>query len=105
MEHFPVVVMWIFGTDVHRLCVPDLGEEDERQHEDADLPGAAAEGGLRHPPTVGRLNLDLVSVPLPHPSVHPLWIHLISLFLFFCPHDSMPLVLYGLQNRLKQIQW
>ncbi|KAF0034250.1 hypothetical protein F2P81_014316 [Scophthalmus maximus] len=34
---------------------PDLGEEDERQHKDEDLPGAAAERGLRHPSAVGRV--------------------------------------------------
>lgn len=66
MEHFPGVVM-CYLEQTSPLCVPDLGEEDERQHEDEDLPGAAAEGGLRHPSTVGRLNLDLASVPLPHP--------------------------------------
>lgn len=44
-----------------------MGEEDERQHKDEDLPGAAAEGRVRHPSPVGRLNLDLVSVPLPRP--------------------------------------
>lgn len=96
----------MFGTDVP-LCVPDLGEEDERQHEDEDLPGAAAEGRVRHPSTLGRLNLDLVAAP-PRLSI----LSGSTLFLFFTRrHDSRPLVLYGLQNRLnalhfpKQMQW
>lgn len=51
------------------LCLSDLGEKDERQHKDEDLPGAAAEGNVCHPSTVGRVNLDLASVP-PHLSIH-----------------------------------
>ncbi|KAF6716138.1 Sin3 histone deacetylase corepressor complex component SDS3 [Oryzias melastigma] len=35
----------------------DLGEEDERQHEDEDLPRTAAERNIRHPATVGVLKL------------------------------------------------
>lgn len=37
----------------HPALVPtDLGEEDQRQHQDADLPGPAAARALRDPPAV-----------------------------------------------------
>lgn len=37
------------------LVPTDLGEEDQRQHQDADLPGPAAARALRDPPAVSGL--------------------------------------------------
>lgn len=57
-------------------CSPDLGEEDERQYKDEDLPGTAAEGGVCHPSTVGCVK-HYPTPPRPTPicsnyqSIHP----------------------------------
>lgn len=51
------------------FCSSDLGEKDERQHKDADLPGSAAEGRVCHPPPVG--SLRHLRLPPVQSSLHP----------------------------------
>lgn len=46
------------------LVPTDLGEEDQRQHQDAYLPGPAAAWALRDPPAVSGLTFYALTLPL-----------------------------------------
>lgn len=50
----------------------DLGEEDQRQHQDEDLPGTATKRSVYHPTAVGSVETTPCPFTLSlHPSIHP----------------------------------
>lgn len=98
-------------TERNCLCLrsPDLGEEDERQYKDEDLPGTAAEGSVCHPSTVGCVKHYPNPTP-PHPTpicsvIHPStcsFIHCFSIWCMSVEFDVWPLILHHIALPLIQ---